>query len=558
MADLIEIEVKFRDVGDGMKKAVSTVDRLESRVTRLAKAVSQGSVSQERLAKSLIVAGRELKKNSELTGNQAYGSVKRYFNAQLKRIEAEEQATQATKRASEAYAQARKEAEEANRAFDRQAATLERLRQKYDQGYVAMDIYSKELNDLGTALQKNIITKERYTQELERLNTATKMGTVVSSEFGGASGEMGRRLSRNGVLVQQAGYQIGDFIVQVQSGQNPLIAFGQQATQMAGTLTLLGGAFVGIGTALGVAIPLVTAAGAAFMRAKGEAEEAKTQFEDVSTSLDKIKASSEGVKQELSLLFSIINKNARETLDKSLRQPLEQIAKEMKKFKFKEDLNLRFGGDGDIKFKNSFGLKYYEEAVFLATQLKTLEGETKEELQAQLAAISEALKFRGILTDEVQKTLGALAEEVGLLEDASSAADELSDNLEKAAKASDKLANKSSNIEVEIAKAEAQLKALKEGKDVEVAGFIVGEKAKVTAMYESAKAMAAQTGNIVLMAEATLNFLDAMDALSRLESLRTELNKTMKDFKSSSKEINKFVEEAKRLNEAADPLLKFN
>ena len=70
--------------------------------------------------------------------------------------------------------------------------------------------------------------------------------------------------------------------------------------------------------------------------------------------------------------------------------------------------------------------------------------------------------------------------------------------------------------------------------------------------------MAAQTGNIVAMAEATLNFLDAMDALSRLENLRTELNKTRKGFRSASKGVNEFVEEAKRLNEASDPLLKFN
>ena len=63
----------------------------------------------------------------------------------------------------------------------------------------------------------------------------------ATGKLAGATGQMGRRMSRSGVMFQQAGYQIGDFIVQAQSGQNVMVAFGQQATQMAGTLTMLGG-----------------------------------------------------------------------------------------------------------------------------------------------------------------------------------------------------------------------------------------------------------------------------------------------------------------------------
>ena len=42
-----------------------------------------------------------------------------------------------------------------------------------------------------------------------------------------------------GVAMQQTGYQVGDFLVQVQSGTNPMVAFGQQATQLVGVLYLL-------------------------------------------------------------------------------------------------------------------------------------------------------------------------------------------------------------------------------------------------------------------------------------------------------------------------------
>ena len=46
--------------------------------------------------------------------------------------------------------------------------------------------------------------------------------------------------NRFGVVTQQAGYQIGDFLVQVQSGTNWMVAFGQQATQLVGILPLMG------------------------------------------------------------------------------------------------------------------------------------------------------------------------------------------------------------------------------------------------------------------------------------------------------------------------------
>jgi hypothetical protein len=80
--------------------------------------------------------------------------------------------------------------------------------------------------------------------------------------------------------MQQFGYQAGDFIVQVQSGTNAFVAFGQQATQVAGTLTLLGGKWIAIGSALGVGIPLATAAMAAWSRTNKDVEDSIKTVED--------------------------------------------------------------------------------------------------------------------------------------------------------------------------------------------------------------------------------------------------------------------------------------
>lgn len=66
----------------------------------------------------------------------------------------------------------------------------------------------------------------------EAVNQATKAGSGFRSQF------------------QQAGYQIQDFIVQVQGGQSALVAFSQQGSQLAGAFGP-GGAMVGALIALG-------------------------------------------------------------------------------------------------------------------------------------------------------------------------------------------------------------------------------------------------------------------------------------------------------------------
>lgn len=96
--------------------------------------------------------------------------------------------------------------------------------------------------------------------------------------------QAGQNSGRFGVVTQQAGYQIGDFLVQVQSGTNWMVAFGQQATQLAGILPLMGAGFMGLSTGalvalsagLGIIIPLLTAVGAAFIRTGEDSENSST------------------------------------------------------------------------------------------------------------------------------------------------------------------------------------------------------------------------------------------------------------------------------------------
>lgn len=99
--------------------------------------------------------------------------------------------------------------------------------------------------------------------------SAENLNTTVTKTAGAVSGGL-----RSGM--QQAGYQIQDFIVQVQGGQSALVAFSQQGSQLAGAFGP-GGAVVGAFIALGSV--LVGTLSTALGSTKDEMEQLKTAAE---------------------------------------------------------------------------------------------------------------------------------------------------------------------------------------------------------------------------------------------------------------------------------------
>jgi len=162
----------------------------------------------------------------------------------------------------------------------------------------AFDFLDKSVNSGKISLQAYSQIVDRLDKEETQLYATLGQTTSALKRQGDASVQSSKHMSRGGVAMQQFGYQAGDFIVQVQSGQNAMVAFGQQATQMVGALYMLPpavlagrvailglSASVGLLIAsLGIIVPLATAVGAAFMRTR---EESKS-FEDSLSSLKDI------------------------------------------------------------------------------------------------------------------------------------------------------------------------------------------------------------------------------------------------------------------------------
>jgi hypothetical protein len=162
---------------------------------------------------------------------------------------------------------------------------MERLRIKYDSVYASSRIYENGLNEINQAHIMGAISSKQHEAALEQLNMEYQQfqsGAVTGmNRFAQGAQQSAGRMSQMGVVVQQTGYQVGDFLVQIQSGTNWMVAFGQQATQLVGVLPMLSGSLgiasgrlITIATGLGIAIPLLTAIGAAFMRTRETSDKA--------------------------------------------------------------------------------------------------------------------------------------------------------------------------------------------------------------------------------------------------------------------------------------------
>jgi hypothetical protein len=150
-----------------------------------------------------------------------------------------------------------------------------------------MNNLESEVRDVEKAEKKGLITRQRAAAETKRLTEQMVRLKQVSSgsakdfyNFEKALVGSGKAARRNEIAIQQAGYQFQDFIVQVQGGTNPLIAFSQQGSQLAGFFAGPWGASIGLG------IAVLGSFGMALMASIGTTKKFQDQLKDTTSTLD--------------------------------------------------------------------------------------------------------------------------------------------------------------------------------------------------------------------------------------------------------------------------------
>ena len=361
MSDLIELDVVVKD--KGLKASISTVERLERQIIKATKALDQNSSSQVRFNTIL----RSTKKEYEslgLSSQEASSLIDSFADAQRRATDESDKENKVLLEQIKLYKQARSEAEQINRikdqsvkqskaeanAVSRNAAELRKLKSGYDSTYAAQQKRLQLSKALRTAISNKTMTVQEAAREMRNYKAALDQASA-------GVGNTANKMNAGGMAMQQVGYQVGDFLVQAQSGTNLFVAFGQQATQLVGILpmvaTQLGitmSAAIAFSASLGILIPLATAIGAAFMMSKSSSDELSESLDELYSKIDSLNDSlgnnlsgvwavaTEGADNYLTKLRDIAQEKANAAGVEALTKDASIISQ------FKADL---LGGDDD-------------------------------------------------------------------------------------------------------------------------------------------------------------------------------------------------------------------
>lgn len=233
-------------------------------------------------------------------------------------------------------------------------------------------------------------------------NQLNKLDTQVSATAKGVSS--GLRSS-----MQQAGYQIQDFIVQVQGGQSALVAFSQQGSQLAGAFGP-GGAIVGALIALGTVI-----AGTLISSLNG-GKSAMDALKDAAERMnDVISVSTQGIAALSDKYANLARVNATAATllrNQALIEYNQAISKIPKAIGDAADSVLSFGD----KAISALGGGYASVEGF-NDRLKSLNITTDDYSSAMKQAYGAGMNFRAT-ADTIGNTVGAVASKLGISEEA--------------------------------------------------------------------------------------------------------------------------------------------
>lgn len=150
-------------------------------------------------------------------------------------------------------------------ALNRQQQYLTKI---YKSGLLSQTMYKKGLTQVNA--------------EMGRLRTAVQGGDAALQQYITQVQKGEKANKRFQVGIQQAGYQVGDFAVQVQGGTNPLVAFSQQFSQLAG---FFGGPW---GAAVGAGVAILSGLGVYLMKSNESAKSASQGLKDLEESIKSV------------------------------------------------------------------------------------------------------------------------------------------------------------------------------------------------------------------------------------------------------------------------------
>jgi hypothetical protein len=253
-----------------------------------------------------------------------------------------------------------------------------------------------------------------------------KRTSVQMNQFGGSLTGATKNLRKFALGgVQQAGYQIGDYAVQVANGTSATQAFGQQA----GQFFQIFGPF---GAVLGAAISVFSAFKMAADKAAGatnNVETAVTQLSAAYDTLDSIdfdgigsemSSSLDPVLEKYSSLIRLIRETAEERRDEALKTVVgalppaldKGLQNQLKSLKTARQRSQKFLGNEETIYKNL--LKIENDRLRVTEIVLGIRGATRQEAAESLSNATALLYEEGLMTNELRDQLDLFQSQQGL------------------------------------------------------------------------------------------------------------------------------------------------
>lgn len=279
---------------------------------------------------------------------------------------------------------------QATKATGQFSQSYTQLRAQIDPAFRAQQQYNQSIKVLDAELARGTISLAQYSKNVQQLRANT-LGLV------GATNGVRGSFRPMGNSIQQVGFQVGDFATQVAGGQSVMLAFGQQASQLAGIFGP-GGALLGAVIAIGSAI------GGAFVRGMSSGE-------------DGVEGLAEKTRELTEELGRATEQQARFVRGDFTRQILEQQRLIQSRSEEIEELRNRIGRTIQAQLRAGAPLEIAQKATQgLVEALKEAEVESDNadsairRLVGELESYNEAISGAGKDSEDAREELAALAE----------------------------------------------------------------------------------------------------------------------------------------------------
>jgi len=195
-----------------------------------------------------------------------------------------------------------------NKGLAQDAKMLAQANQAQVNSLLGVDRATKSARASAEAMKEAFRTQEiaiiNTTKQTVVLAGTQSQAAMAAQKLAAAQRLSGKTTNKFGMISQQVGYQVGDFFVQIQGGTNKFVAFGQQATQLAGLLPGLAGAIVGVSISVGTLLL------SSFDRMKKSVEDTDDLFKRVAENLNSMNSAASDAQQPFSDLAERFGESA--------------------------------------------------------------------------------------------------------------------------------------------------------------------------------------------------------------------------------------------------------